>query len=119
MDATDIATFDPATIYAELIEAGTTWAEANAAADLLEQTKKTLLSKLKLQSSEKSDAARETEALGSRDYDEHIRLMVAARERADVAKVQYDSLCTLAELRRSQYSTRRAEMVLAQTGALG
>lgn len=98
--------------YEALIESGDDWADKDAAASLLEETKKSVLARLKNESGEKSDAAKETIALCHEDYMEHLGLMVEARRAANKAKVRYDSAKTLAEMRRSEESTRRAEMTL-------
>ncbi len=103
-------TFDPDKIYAKLMSAGDDWADKKAAAELLEETKKSVLSKVKTElGKDKSDAASETLALCSQEYREHVRSMVEARRLADRARVLYDNLNTLMELRRSEQATRRAE----------
>lgn len=101
--------FDPDKAYAALVKAGEDWADADAAASLLEETKKPMLAQLKLQSAEKTDAARETQALASPQYKEFLQEMVGARKHAIKLRVRYDSAKTLAEHRRTQESTRRAE----------
>jgi hypothetical protein len=101
--------FDPDRIRARLSEVGEEWAELDAAANLLEETKKSVLSELKLRS-EGSDAARETQALADPAYRLHITQMITARKEANKAKVRYDTGKMWAELRRSQESTKRAEM---------
>ncbi len=101
---------DPERIYNHLLAAGHDWADRKAAAELLEETKKSVLSKMKTQlGADKSDAAAETLALCSQEYRTHVASMVEARRLADRAKVLYDSLQALMELRRSEESTRRAE----------
>lgn len=95
--------------YATLISSGEDWADKNAAANLLEETKKSVLSRLKNESGAKSDAAKETEALSHPEYQQHVETMVEARRVADRARVKYDSVKILTELRRSEESTRRAE----------
>ena len=103
---------DGTRVYAELVATGTEWAEADAAASLLEETKKVTLAELKTRSGEKSDAARETEALASAPYRGHVEAMVAARRAANLARVKYDATKTLAEMRRTEAATRRVEMQL-------
>lgn len=98
--------------YDALIKSGEDWADKDAAAALLEETKKTLLAKLKNEVEAKSDASKETSALCHPDYAEHLRLMVEARRVANKARVKYDAAKTLAEMRRSEESTRRAEMTM-------
>lgn len=101
---------DPDKVYAELIAAGEQWADADAAATLLEETKKSVLAKLMNESDASSIAAKEMYALADPEYRKHLEGMVTARKAATKAKVRYDSAKVLAELRRSQESTRRAEM---------
>jgi hypothetical protein len=97
-------------IYDAITEAGEAWADAQAAADLLEETKKSILAKLMNESTAASIAAKEMYALADPNYTAHIEGMVRARKAANKARVRYDSAKVLAELRRSQESTRRAEM---------
>lgn len=98
--------------YEELLKSGDDWADKQAAAELLEETKKSVLARLKNESGEKSDAAKETIALCHKDYREHLELMVEAKRAATRARVRYDAAKVLAEMRRSEESTRRAEMTL-------
>ena len=102
---------NPERIFQALVEAGNDWADKNAAADLLEETKRTVMAGI-MQDGEGSIAAREAFALSSSTYGEHLEQMTEARRLANRAKVKYDSLKTLAELRRSEESTRRTEMRL-------
>jgi hypothetical protein len=104
--------FDSDRAYDALIKTGEDWADKDAAASILEETKKSVLARLKNQSGAKSDAAREAEALCHADYLQHLEVMVEARKAAIKARVRYDSAKTLAEMRRSEESTRRAEMTL-------
>lgn len=99
-------------IYTALIKAGEDWADMDAAATLLEEARKSVLADLKLKAPGTSDAARETYALADPSYTAFVRGMVEARRVANRARVRYDSGKTLSELRRSEESTRRAEMVL-------
>ena len=103
--------FDPEAIYQRLSEAGEEWADKDAAANLLEETKKTLLAEL-MQGFQGSNAERERCALADTTYKHHLKTMVAARKEANRARVRYDSMKVLAELRRTEQSTRRAEMTL-------
>ncbi len=98
--------------YDALVRSGEDWADKDAAASLLEESRKSVLAKLKNESGEKSDAAKETLALCHSDYREHLGLMIEARREANRARVRYDSAKVLAEMRRSEESTRRAEMTL-------
>ena len=105
---------DPDRIFHKLTEAGHTWADLEAAADLLEETKKVILAELTLQQLKgaSSRAEAEQQALALPAYREHLAAMNAARRAANRARVDYDSLKSLMELRRSQEATRRAEIQL-------
>lgn len=106
------ARFDPAKMYEKIIEAGEQWADAEAAAALLEETRKSVLAKAMNEAASPSIAGKEMLALGSDEYRKFVEGMVRARATANKARVRYDSAKILAELRRSQESTKRAEMNL-------
>lgn len=101
-------------IYSEVIKSGEAWADAEAAASLLEETRKSVLAKLMNESAVASVAGKEMLALGDPEYRKHVEGMVLARKAANKARVRYDSAKILAELRRSEESTRREEMRLAR-----
>lgn len=105
---------NPDQIYRNLVTAGEEWADMNAAADILEESKKPVLSEITLGhlQTSKSVAEADTKAQASKEYREHLKAMVAARRAANRARVTYDSAKTLAELRRTEAATRRAEMQL-------
>lgn len=111
--------FDTDRAYAELMDAGNAWADALAAADLLDECRLSVLSECKLLSDEKSDAARETEARASTRFKGFLSEMIEARRIANRAKVKYDTLKTLAEMRRTEESTRRAELNFVRGGGAG
>lgn len=98
--------------YEALLKSGEDWADKDAAASLLEETRKSVLAKLKNETDLKSEAAKESAALCRPEYKEHVELMINARREANRARVRYDSAKVLAEMRRSEESTRRAEMTL-------
>lgn len=98
-------------IFHELEEAGLYWADADAAANLYEENKKTVLADLMLEEvGPKTE--REMRALASKSYKEHIEHMVAARKEANRARASYEARKVLAEMRRTQEATRRAEAQL-------
>ncbi len=97
----------PSDIYQKLITAGTEWAEANAAADLFEETKKVVLSKL-ADETDGSMAAREAHAFRHPDYLKHVKSMVEARKIANIAKVRYASIQTFVDLMRTKEASERA-----------
>lgn len=106
------ADFDPDKTYTSLVKAGEDWADANAAADALEETKKSVLAKLMLESGGKTNAEKEMLGLADERYTEFVNGMTEARRTANKLRVRYDSAKTLAELRRSQEATKRAEAMI-------
>lgn len=101
---------DPKTIAEQLTNLGDDWADKHAAAEMLEETKKSVLAKLAADSLENSMAAKENYALAHEDYTKHVKSMVEARRAANKAKVRYDSGKVWAELMRTQSANERAVM---------
>lgn len=101
---------DPAKFAQSIVVRGELWAEADAAATWLEETKGTLFAKLVKQHFDQP--AWKAEALAKSDpvFEEHLRKMVDARGVATLAKVRYDGAKAMGEFARSAESTRRAEM---------
>lgn len=104
--------FDPERSFHELERAGLYWADADAAASMFEESKKSVLADLMNETNGGTNAERERRALASQIYKQHVEKMVAARKEATRAKVRYDALKVLAEMRRTEESTRRAEASL-------
>jgi hypothetical protein len=98
-------------VHNRLVTAGEEWADQDAAASLLEETRKTVLAEL-MNGLQGSIASRESEALANPVYKLHVTNMVGARKAANRAKVKYDSAKAWCELVRTQEATRRAEMKL-------
>lgn len=103
---------DPRGLTDRLIEAGEKWADLNAAAEILEETKGTLLARLASERFDLPAWKAEAEAKAHPDYVAHLEAMVKARQAANRARVRYDSGKAYVELARSAESTRRAEMNL-------
>src|SRR6266481_9538338 len=99
-------------IFEKLEQAGQDWADKNSAADILEETKYTILSECMAQYPEDSNAAAETKARADKKFKEHLSVMVAARKAANKAKVHYESIKTWIELHRTAEATERAKMNL-------
>lgn len=112
--------FDPARLTAEVIDQGETWADLDAAASALEETRKTVLAKRALEFIEDSlsggkaramsAAQAELKALADPTYEEHLNLMVEARKNANRARVRYDLGRMRLELLRTAQATLRNEM---------
>lgn len=100
--------FDPEAIYRRLNDAGDEWVDKNAAAEILEETKKTVIAEI-MNGLNGPASERERIALADSIYRLHLTNMVTARKDANRARVRYDSVRVLAEMRRTQESTRRAE----------
>ncbi len=96
----------------EAENAGFAWADAKAAADALEETRKSVLASTMVGFLEEKMPTNKAETLALADsaYVDFIRKMVAARKTADRARVRYDILKTRIELLRTNASTERAAM---------
>lgn len=90
--------------------AGEEWSDLDAAAAILEETRKSVLAELVNQSKGSSIAAKESEALADPVYKLHITNMVNARKDANRARVKYDTSKAWVELVRTFEATKRAEL---------
>lgn len=91
--------------------AGEEWAESDRAANLLEETKHSILSQIKLSSEGlSSEAAKETFARASDAYMDHVKAMTDARGKANMAKVKWVVAQSYVDLIRTMESSRRAEL---------
>jgi Tfp pilus assembly major pilin PilA len=100
---------NPDQIYQRLSEAGDDYADKDAAASLLEEIKKVLLSQI-MQSHEGSVAAREMAALADDRYVKHITVMVEARKDANKAKTRWLSAQAWVDAKRTEAATERAAL---------
>lgn len=96
----------------ECESAGLAWADAKAAAEALEETRKSVLAQAMTSYFAEGLAVNksETHAMADRPYVAFIENMVKARHTADRARVRYDILRTRIELLRTNASTERAAM---------
>lgn len=101
---------------------GIDWAAADEEANLLEETKKTLLAKFTIQEQKAGSATggkgiamnlAETRAMADPQYEEHVMNMVKKRGEANRLKVKYDSGRVKIELLRSLLANARAAMQLS------
>ena len=99
-------------IYRKVEQAGLDWADKKAAFELLDDMTSTVKADLTtdfyVTCSSKAEA--EQRALASARYKEHIARLSAARREWLHSEVRYKYAQLLADLRRSEESTRRAEM---------
>lgn len=98
----------PDDLYEQLVEAGEKWADLNAAADMLEESLKSLVSQLASDSNESSVAARTAFAHRHPEYKGQVKQMVEARTAANKAKVRYDAKKVYVELLRTQSANERS-----------
>lgn len=121
--------FDSQRLTTEVVRLGEEWAERDAAAATLEETRKTVLASITLEfvnagaSGRAGEKARtmpvaqaEARALADTRYEQHVELMVQARKEAHIARVRYDMGKMKLELMRSLQATMRQEMHLARNG---
>lgn len=106
---------DPDRIYHEVTKAGEEWADKKAAYEALDDCTKTIFAEITSDflpptCATKSEA--ELRALASKGYKEHLGTKAAARKSWLLAEIKYKGLIMLAELRRTEESTRRQEMKL-------
>src|SRR5215831_4183531 len=94
--------------FHELTQAGETWADCKAAYEALDDVTKTVLSDITLDHLPNcaSKAEAETRALASDGFKNHLAAKSAARRAWLFAEVKWKNCNTLAELRRSEESTR-------------
>lgn len=106
--------FDPRTLANDYIKFGDEWVEKNYAADVLEEAVKTLESQLSTKFFEEAKSMERSKmmARASKEYEEHVKLMLKIRREANKAKVRYDAHKAYIELVRSQESTNRATMMI-------
>ena len=100
-------------IYHEVTTAGEDWADKKAAYETLDDLTKTVLANVLtdfLPPTCPTRAEAETRALASTAYKEHLAAVSRARKAWLLGEVKYKGLIMLAELRRTQESTRRQEM---------
>ena len=103
---------DPDAIFTEVLAAGNDWADKKSAFEALDDNTKSVLADITGRYMEGKTSRTEAEryALASKDYKEHLADVSKARKEWLIAQVKYDCLKMLSELRRSQESSRRAEM---------
>lgn len=104
----DILSFDPNVLYQKMVEAGGDWAEKQAAYQVLDDTKNTVLARLMQASTAPSVAAREVEAKASERFEEHVKATQEAQAAALKAKVKYEAIKVWIELTRTKAANERA-----------
>lgn len=99
--------FSPDKIYEAEMDAGNDWSDKDNAARVLEESKKSVLAEIMLDSPSSTNAAKEMEALASKQYRQYVLEMCMAKREANKARVKYDAIRTLADNRRTEAVNRR------------
>lgn len=105
-----MAMYDPDLIFQALETAAEEWANADYDARVLEELQKSRLAQItlaKIGNGGKSKAQAEIEALADPDYDQYVRGMAAAKQKAIRAKAKYDNYRALADARRTEQASMR------------
>lgn len=115
--------FDPVKLTQEVVTLGEEWADKDAAASALEESKKSILARLVMEYVTTGTSGgvgerpkpmpvsqAEYKALCDARYEQHLDLMVAARKEAHRTRVRYDMGKMRLELMRSLQATMRNEM---------
>ena len=103
---------DADVLFHKMSQAGAEWADLQSAANILEDTRHSVLAKLMLKSSAPSVAAREIEARASDEYQCHVRATQEASAKALKAKVKYEAIKVWIDLKRTESANERAAMRL-------
>jgi len=98
--------------YQAIIDSGDDWADKDSAAKFLDDTRKPTLAQITNKMDASSQAAKESQALAHPEYKEFLKELRDARKAANLARVRYDADKTLASLRQTQESLKKAEMKL-------
>jgi hypothetical protein len=118
-----LAEMDPDRLRNELQTLADTWSNADAVANSLAETRKSVLAGLQLEymsapvsgsGKPLSAAAAELKALADPRYELHLTLMVDARKAANDARTRYDLGKLGVDLMRSKLATLRQEMSLSR-----
>jgi len=106
---------DPEKIALRLQELGNAYAEAEYAASLLEESRRSIKAQVaseKYKELNMTASRAETEAEASSIYKEHIESMCKARRDANIAKINLEACRTWIELLRTSAANERAAMNL-------
>lgn len=97
-------------IYKKIIESAKKWVAADEEARKLVKLEKVILAEITNRQPAESMSERKSLALASPEYRLHLDMMIAKKSEANMALAEYKAAQSLSELRRSEESTRRAEM---------
>ena len=95
-------------LFHKLEQAGSEWADCQAAYNVLEDTKSAVLARLMMKSTAASVAAKEVEAKASGEYQGHVEITQDAMKKALKAKVRYEAMKTWISLKQTEAANERA-----------
>lgn len=95
-------------IYERLVKLNDDWATKNGNASLQEEMRKVVLAEMINQSSASSHGAKETDALTSQRYRDHLKMMVTLRTEANIAKGKLEAAKIHLEHMRTKEVTERS-----------
>ena len=101
--------YDPQVIYEKLIESGNDWADKKSAFMAYDDFTKSVLSECIGRAEGKSMTERTESARNDPIYIDHLKSLGIARKAWLLSEVKYKSVQALADGRRTEASTRRAE----------
>lgn len=101
--------YSPNEIYQALIKAGEEYADIKAAYMLIDSMTKPQLSEAFKRSAGNSATEKKEMMHGDKEYVQHLKDVAIARHKFLLAEVRYKSMQALADARRTEASTRRAE----------
>lgn len=114
-----LSTFSVDELVEKTTKLGESWSEKDAAASILEETKKTFLNKLiqelvgSFTGKTPAFAQLESMALADPRYSTHLEMMILARKEATTLRVRYDMGKARLDLLRSQMATLRQEQQMS------
>ena len=95
-------------LFYKMEQAGSEWADLQSAANVLEDTRHSVLARLMLKSPAASVAAKEMEARASSEYQSHVEATQKAAAAALKAKVKYEAIKVWIDLKRTESANERA-----------
>lgn len=104
----------PLDLANKMVRLGEDWVDKNAAADLLEESRKSIRAKIALESLKEGGTLGKAELIAesSKEYQSHVEAMIIARKLSNIAKINLDAHRVLIDMTRTLESTKRAEMNL-------
>ena len=99
-------------IAENIVAAGKEWSECEAAASWLEESRKSVRAQIAIENFSEAGSAAKAELIAesSQKYLDHLKSMVEARRKANIARVNYEGGKLWTDMLRTEQATARAEM---------